>query len=70
MGRNEALVLLERHLKTPNLIKHSLACEAIMRALARFFHENEEEWSLLGLLHDLDYEETKDTPALHGLRGA
>ncbi|MEN3185409.1 MAG: HDIG domain-containing metalloprotein [Atribacterota bacterium] len=70
MERNEAWEFLRRHLRAPNLVKHSLACEAIMRALALFFGENEKEWGLAGLLHDIDYEETKDHPEQHGLLGA
>lgn len=70
MDRNEAWEFLRKHLSAPNLLKHSLACEAIMRSLASLFHEDEEEWALVGLLHDLDYEETKDDPAQHGLLGA
>jgi hypothetical protein len=70
MDRTEALELLAKHLRNPNLFKHSLACEAIMRSLASRFGEDEEEWALAGLLHDIDYEETKDEPARHGLLGA
>lgn len=70
MDRNEILAFLKGYLHTPNLIKHSLACEAIMRSLAVHFREDQEEWALAGLLHDLDYEETKDNPSQHGLLGA
>ena len=52
------------------LVKHMLAVEAIMRALARELGEDEELWGLTGLLHDLDYEETKEDFSLHGLRSA
>jgi 3-methyladenine DNA glycosylase AlkD len=52
--REEALKLLEENLSNQNLVKHSLASEAVMRALARYLGENEEEWGLAGLLHDLD----------------
>jgi hypothetical protein len=44
------------------------AVEAVMKALARRFDEDEELWGLAGLLHDLDYDETVNTPSLHGLR--
>jgi putative nucleotidyltransferase with HDIG domain len=70
MQREEALNLLKQEIKTPNLIKHSLAVEAAMRALARFFQEDEEKWGVCGLLHDIDYEKTKDNPNLHSKVGA
>jgi putative nucleotidyltransferase with HDIG domain len=63
--RERALELLNRHLTNANLIKHCLASEAVMRALARHFSEDEELWGLTGLLHDLDVEETLDDPANH-----
>lgn len=66
-SREEALALLNKYLPPGNLFKHLYAVEAVMRALARGFKENEEEWGLVGLLHDLDYEETKNEPWRHGL---
>ncbi len=65
MNRERALELLKEHVKTKNLIKHCLAVEAIMRALARHFGEDEEKWGLAGLIHDLDYEYTKNDPEKH-----
>ena len=70
MTRGEGLDLLKKNLQNPNLIKHSLAVEIIMRALARKFGEGEEKWGLAGLLHDIDYEKTKDDPSQHSLVGA
>jgi len=70
MTREEALVLLKQKIQTPNLIKHSLAVEAAMKELAKYFHEDENIWGLSGLLHDIDYEETKDKPDEHSLKGA
>jgi len=58
LPRNEAVAFVNEHLKNKNLIKHCLASEAVMRALARHFGENEEEWGLAGLLHDADVELT------------
>lgn len=69
MTREEALQILQSNLTNQNLIKHSLAVEAIMRGLAKFFNENEERWGLLGLLHDIDYEITKEQPEKHSLLG-
>ena len=68
MNRNEALELLSRHLPNKNLIKHSIAVEAGMRKMAEFLGEKDvERWAMSGLLHDLDYEETKDNFSKHGL---
>lgn len=56
MNREEAFALLQEHTKNEGLIKHALAVEAVMRHFARKSGENEEEWGIVGLLHDLDYE--------------
>ncbi len=68
MERDRALNLVKERVKNENLRKHMLACEGCMRALARHFQENEEDWAICGLLHDLDYDETAKTPDLHGLK--
>ncbi len=70
MNREQALQLLENKVQTKNLIKHCLAVEAIMRELAEYYGENREEWGLAGLLHDIDYEETKEDMARHSKVGA
>jgi putative nucleotidyltransferase with HDIG domain len=67
MQREEALALVKQHVKNVNLIKHMIAVEAIMSELADFFKEDRETWALAGLLHDIDFEQTKDTPEKHGL---
>jgi hypothetical protein len=67
MTREEAVKLVEQNVSDTNLRKHMLAVEAVMRTLAGRFGENEEEWGLAGLLHDLDYEKTSNTPERHGL---
>ncbi len=69
MDRSQALQLLQSHVITPNLIKHSFAVEAIMGALARHFGEDEDLWRLAGLLHDIDYDLTKDDPTAHSRIG-
>lgn len=70
MTRDEALRLVQEQITNQNLVKHSLAVEAIMRALARRFGQDEERWGLTGLLHDIDYDATKDDFAMHTLTGS
>lgn len=72
MTRDEAYQIVTTLVKNQNLIKHHLAAEAVMRALARKFKEanpgadiDEEKWGLVGLLHDVDYELVKDYPEKH-----
>jgi len=65
ISREESFELLNKYLKTENLIKHSLAVEAILKETANRLNKDEELWMLTGLLHDLDYEFTKDKPEKH-----
>lgn len=60
IDRVSALQLLHRHVQTPNMRKHCLASEAVMRALAIRVGEDPEKWGLAGLLHDLDAETHND----------
>ena len=61
----EAHALLNQHLRQEYNVWHSLESEAIMKALARHFGENEELWGATGLLHDLDWEEVQDNTEMH-----
>ena len=63
--RKEAWELLNQNMKNQNLIRHCLSVEAVMRALAEHFGKDQELWGLAGLLHDGDYEKTKDEPKQH-----
>lgn len=67
MTRDRAFDLVEKNVSRKNVVYHMLAVEAIMRGVARHFDENEEEWGLTGLLHDIDYEKTEADPEKHGL---
>ena len=67
LTRAEALDLAMRNVSKRNVIYHMIAVEAIMKALARNLGEDEEKWALVGLLHDIDYEKTENTPERHGL---
>ena len=70
MIRQEALDSIEINVENRNLIKHMLATEAIMRALAKRFGEDKDEWGLAGLLHDIDVELTADDTSTHSQLGA
>jgi len=67
LSRDEALNLLRRYLKDDKMVKHCIAVEAIMRALARRLGEDEELWGLVGLLHDIDYDYVGRDMNRHGL---
>jgi len=70
MNRNKALEILKSKLSDDRMIKHSFAVSACMESLADRFDEDKDRWSLAGLFHDIDYEETKDEPDKHGIKGA
>jgi putative nucleotidyltransferase with HDIG domain len=56
-SREEAFSLLKEYNKNEGLIKHALAVEGVMRYFARKLGEDEEKWGVIGLIHDLDYEQ-------------
>lgn len=70
MKRTTALELVRKNVSEENLVKHMMAVEAGMRELANYFDEDKEEWGITGLLHDLDYEDTKEDPDRHGIQTA
>ena len=55
--REEALTLLKKYNQSKSLINHALAVEGVMRHFARKRGEDEEKWGVIGLVHDLDYEQ-------------
>ncbi len=67
LTRENALELLKAQNPDPALVNHSLASEAVMRGLAERFEEDVELWGVVGLLHDVDFAHTKETPERHGL---
>jgi len=56
-NREEAYQLLAEYNQGDSLIKHALAVEGVMRYFARKRGEDEEKWGVIGLVHDLDYEQ-------------
>lgn len=63
--REKAYQLVVEKIGVNNLLKHIIAVEVGMRRLAEHFDEDVEFWGLTGLLHDLDYNETKDDEPRH-----
>ena len=70
MEREKALESIKANVSNKNMVKHMLATEAIMRALARRLGEDEEEWGLTGLMHDIDMELTEGDMGSHSKLGA
>lgn len=58
--REDAFKLLTQYNNNESLIKHALAVEGVMRYIARKRGEDEEKWGIIGLVHDLDYEQFPD----------
>lgn len=70
MTRQQALDLLHSNMQNANLRRHCYSVEAVMKTLAKHFNADEEKWGIVGLLHDGDYEKTKDNPSRHTLEMA
>lgn len=58
--RDAALALLKRYNKSKSLIKHAFAVEGVMRYMAEKHGEDKDTWGVVGLIHDLDYEQFPD----------
>lgn len=73
MTRQDALQTLQVYTKDQSLIRHHYAVEAAMIAICRVYNAktkafvNEDWWAITGLLHDADYEITRNTPEKHTL---
>lgn len=63
--REEAWTILTDHVKSPSLLSHALAVEAVMRQFARKSGADEELWGVIGLIHDVDYEEHPEEHLRH-----
>ncbi len=66
IGRDEVLRIVRERVPNPSLVKHMLATEAVMRALAARLGEDPDLWAMTGLLHDVDLGETGGDPERHG----
>ena len=56
-NREQAMELLKKYNKSESLIKHALSVEGVMKYFASEYNEDVEKWGIIGLIHDLDYEQ-------------
>jgi predicted hydrolase (HD superfamily) len=68
LSRDDAWALVTEHTQGESLRKHMLAVEAAVRGYARLWGEDEEDWGVVALLHDFDYERWPDQTN-HPFRG-
>lgn len=61
----QAQALVEKYVHEKTTRLHLLESEAVMRELAKHFGQDEEVWGILGLLHDIDWDLTKDNTMEH-----
>jgi predicted hydrolase (HD superfamily) len=66
ISREEAVKLLKENVTSDNMLKHSFASEAVLRGIANKLGINEDEFGIVGLLHDIDVEITNADPFTHG----
>jgi predicted hydrolase (HD superfamily) len=68
LSRDAAYALMTEYTQSESLRKHMLAVEASVRGYARLWGENDEDWGIVALLHDFDYERWPDLEN-HPFRG-
>ena len=68
LSRDAAYALMIEHTQSDSLRKHMLAVEAAVRGYARLWGEPEEDWAVVAVLHDFDYERWPDAEN-HPFRG-
>ncbi len=67
LSRDKALELLHSMNPDEHLVHHALETEAVLRGLADRLGQDPELWGIAGLLHDVDFPATKETPEQHGV---
>ena len=63
--RDEALALLNEYVSDEKLLIHALTVEGVMRYMARKQGEDEDKWGIVGLIHDIDYEQYPEQHCQH-----
>lgn len=65
INREKAFELLHKHLSNENLRRHCLASSVVMKAVAQKLGQPAEDWEVIGLLHDMDLDTTRDDMKKH-----
>ena len=65
LDKTQALKLLNDHIQNENLRRQCLSVGVVMKSLAEKLGGDLETWEILGIIHDSDWEESKDTPEKH-----
>ena len=68
MTRDEAKTFTDSHLENKNLRKHCYGAAFVMEALAKKLYGNPDDWYIAGMVHDADFEQTKEIPKEHGIK--
>ena len=68
ISKEQADALVSQYITDPKTKFHLLESQAIMQGLARRLGEDEEEWGIVGLLHDIDWDLTKDDVKQHTVK--
>ena len=63
--REQAFEILKQYNNEESHIHHAHAVEAAMRHFAELYHEDPDLWGVVGILHDIDWEQTTSTPEKH-----
>jgi putative nucleotidyltransferase with HDIG domain len=66
VDREQGVEIVRKYSSKDTTVRHLISVEGVMRALAGHFGEDEARWGLAGLFHDLDQDETHETPERHG----
>ena len=69
MDREDARVLLKGYVQGDSLIKHCLATAAVMKAAGAYLGEDAGRWEIIGILHDIDFEQVGEDMERHGIEG-
>jgi putative nucleotidyltransferase with HDIG domain len=69
MDREEARSLLKEYVHGDSLVKHCLATAAVMKSTAEYLGEDAATWEIIGILHDIDFEQIGEDMERHGIEG-